>query len=52
MHRLNCAVQTYAWGNVGAASTVSQLAELNGDVQTDPATPYAEYWFGTHPNGP
>ena len=52
MFRLHCAVQTYAWGNVGDASTVSQLAELNGDVQTNPDTPYAEYWFGTHHAGP
>ena len=52
MHRLSCAVQTYAWGKVGSASAVAQLGELNGDVTINEETTYAEYWFGTHQAGP
>ena len=49
---LSCAVQSYAWGKVGNESTVAKLAASNGDLAVDPGTPYAEYWFGTHVNGP
>ena len=31
MERLSCSVQNYAWGKLGKSSTVSQLAEANGD---------------------
>ena len=40
MYRLQCPVQTYAWGKVGMTSTVAQLK--GGEVSD--TTPYAEYW--------
>jgi mannose-6-phosphate isomerase len=52
MERLSASVQNYAWGKLGKSSTVSQLAELNGDISTNPEARYAEYWFGTHHAGP
>ena len=39
---LNCAVQKYAWGKVGASSTVAQLSEGNPGFELDPEAPYAE----------
>ena len=55
LQQLACKVQNYAWGKKGEASAVAQLARANGDLPAAPidaATPFAEYWFGTHPNGP
>jgi len=52
MERLSCSVQNYAWGKLGKSSTVSQLAEANGDETTNSEARYAEYWFGTHHAGP
>merc|ERR1719313_2764390 len=46
--RLRCAVQQYAWGQVGSASAV---ARLSGEG-IDETKPYAELWMGTHPSGP
>lgn len=44
MHRLNGHVQHFAWGSV---------AEIPGILRRDPdGSPWAEYWLGTHPNGP
>lgn len=51
MHSLRCAVQNYAWGKRGSSSKVAQLKTLSGGKVEEDA-PYAEYWFGTHPNGP
>lgn len=39
--------QSYAWGKVGVDSLVGQLLP-----NIDPTKPYAELWFGCHPNGP
>ncbi|KAL5005524.1 hypothetical protein ScPMuIL_018980 [Solemya velum] len=50
---LKCAMQTYAWGKVGASSEVAQLtagADNSFEIKDD--VPYAELWMGTHPNGP
>jgi phosphomannomutase len=40
-------VQNYAWGKSGDVSLVSRYAGIN-----DAGKPFAELWFGTHPNGP
>lgn len=48
---LTCAIQNYAWGKKGENSLVAQLAQ-NNNVTIKTATPYAELWMGTHPNGP
>jgi len=40
-------VQNYAWGKPGDVSLVSRYAGIN-----DASKPFAELWFGTHPNGP
>lgn len=39
---LNCAVQKYAWGKIGASSAVAQLSEGNPGFELDPEAPYAE----------
>ena len=43
-------VQNYAWGKLGSDSTVAQLAGEQSIV-IDENLKYAEYWYGTHPNG-
>ncbi|XP_024398750.1 mannose-6-phosphate isomerase 2 [Physcomitrium patens] len=49
--RLECAVQHYDWGRIGAASEVGRLHALAvGSPAED--TPYAELWMGTHKSGP
>ena len=46
-------VQTYHWGKHGLTSKVAHLASKNSpDFVVDPDGHYAEYWMGTHPNGP
>jgi len=51
MLRLQCAVQHYDWGRIGAGSEVGQLHALaSGDPVDD--VPYAELWMGTHTSGP
>lgn len=48
---IKCAIQKYAWGKIGAESTVAQLSSANGEtIEVD--QPYAELWMGTHVNGP
>ena len=49
---LKCAVQKYAWGNLGSSSTVARLAKGCSDIVVDEKTAYAELWMGTHPSGP
>ncbi|KAH7720109.1 mannose-6-phosphate isomerase [Aphelenchoides avenae] len=46
MFKLACVAQNYAWGKVGAQSTVANL------LGATESKPYAELWMGTHPNGP
>lgn len=46
-------IQTYDWGKRGNDSLVAKLYKnVNRDFQIENATPYAELWMGTHPNGP
>eukprot|EP00898_Chlorokybus_atmophyticus_P001803 jgi/Chlat1/2623/Chrsp178S02473 len=52
MLSLLCAAQRYEWGRKGQAGQVAQLHAANSGVDIDAATPYAELWAGTHPNGP
>ena len=53
IERIYCGVQNYAWGKVGATSTVAQLASKAAeDFTIDEASPYAELWMGTHPKAP
>ena len=50
---LSCAVQQYAWGVMGEASSVAQMAQAGlPDFTVQQDKPYAELWMGTHPNGP
>ena len=44
-------LRAQAWGKLGIASKVAQLAQ-SGGAAIDAATPYAEFWFGTHSSGP
>lgn len=51
------AVQKYHWGKPGKTSTVASLysdsLKSAGEATSiDDASPYAELWVGTHPNGP
>uniref|UniRef100_A0A069DYV5 mannose-6-phosphate isomerase n=1 Tax=Panstrongylus megistus TaxID=65343 RepID=A0A069DYV5_9HEMI len=50
---LRCSVMKYDWGELGRKSLVARLAEKNDPLfEIDESTPYAEFWMGTHPNGP
>ena len=49
---LNCPVQQYAWGKKGAQSKVGQLKQYDPQFSLEEDQPYAEYWMGTHCNGP
>ncbi|CAK1543953.1 unnamed protein product [Leptosia nina] len=50
---LQCKVQNYDWGKLGADSMVAKLvASANSSYDIDSSKPYAELWMGTHPNGP
>ena len=50
---LQCQVQKYHWGKNGKTSKVASLAAINDpDVTIDKNEHYAEFWMGTHPNGP
>ncbi|ULU01841.1 hypothetical protein L5515_004691 [Caenorhabditis briggsae] len=51
--KLKCTVNNYAWGAKGEASMAGNLALDGGHIanlETD--KPYAEFWVGTHANGP
>mmetsp|Transcript_1199 Transcript_1199/g.1245 ORF Transcript_1199/g.1245 Transcript_1199/m.1245 type:complete len:205 (-) Transcript_1199:59-673(-) len=50
---LTCVVQNYAWGKCGAQSLAGRLKKQSDSAfDLDDNTPFAEYWIGTHPNGP
>ena len=51
MYYLECSCQTYAWGKPSSTSLVSQILKKN-NLPVDESKPYAEYWMGTHLNGP
>src|SRR5690606_33234253 len=46
--------QTYDWGKVGNESLVGQLyqKQTNEKIKNFDTTHFAEFWMGTHPNGP
>ncbi|KAL0832004.1 hypothetical protein ABMA28_001503 [Loxostege sticticalis] len=49
---LQCTVQNYDWGKLGADSMVAKLlSSADSNVSIDATKPYAELWMGTHPNG-
>jgi len=48
---LKCPAQNYAWGKPGSESTVASLL-LADNEKIDVSKPYAEFWIGTHVNGP
>ncbi|CAI2348104.1 unnamed protein product [Caenorhabditis sp. 36 PRJEB53466] len=51
--KLKCAVNNYAWGSKGDASMAGSLALDGGHISDlDKEKPYAEFWVGTHSNGP
>ena len=51
MYRLFGKPQNYEWGKVGENSLVYQIIKKN-NKEVDDSKPYAEYWMGTHKNGP
>ncbi|GAA0184242.1 isomerase [Lithospermum erythrorhizon] len=50
--RLKCSVKNYDWGKRGDESGVARLYGLNRGVEIEEDKPYAEFWMGTHKNGP
>ena len=49
--KLKCSCQNYDWGQYANNSLVATALRKNGEV-VDEKKKYAEYWMGTHPNGP
>lgn len=53
MLKLDCAIQTYAWGKRGTNSCVAKFKQSqNKEFKIDENKSYAELWMGTHSNGP
>lgn len=48
---MKCKSMNYAWGRQGASSLVTKILTQNS-LPFDNNKPYAEYWMGTHINGP
>ena len=51
IYKLKCACQNYDWGKYANDSLVATALRKNGE-KVDDKKRYAEYWMGTHPNGP
>ena len=51
IYKLKCACQNYDWGQYANSSLVAIALRKNGQP-IDDKLKYAEYWMGTHPNGP
>ena len=51
IYKLKCAAQNYDWGKPANYSLVAEALRRNG-LPIDQTKNYAEYWMGTHPNGP
>ena len=49
--KLVCTAQNYDWGKPANSSLVAEALAENG-LPVDEKKTYAEYWMGTHPNGP
>ncbi|KAF5555390.1 mannose-6-phosphate isomerase [Fusarium mexicanum] len=52
--RLQCGVNSYAWGKKGNDSAAARFAAAtpSDDLKIESDTPYAELWMGTHPSNP
>ncbi|KEZ45217.1 Mannose-6-phosphate isomerase [Scedosporium apiospermum] len=52
--RLQCGVNSYAWGKKGHDSTAAKFAAATpaGDFSIQSDKPYSELWMGTHPSNP
>ena len=51
MLKMKCKSMNYAWGQQGSSSLVAKILTHNS-LPFDNTKPYAEYWMGTHINGP
>jgi len=51
IYKLICSAQNYDWGQPANCSLVSTVLRKNSRP-VDESKAYAEYWMGTHPNGP
>ena len=51
IYKLVCTAQNYVWGKPAKDSLVAEALIKNGQP-VDQTKNYAEYWMGTHPNGP
>lgn len=51
MYKMKCEAMNYAWGRKGENSFLSSILKANS-IPVDQSKCYAEYWMGTHPNGP
>ena len=51
IYKLVCTAQNYDWGKPAKDSLVAEALIKNGQ-SVDQTKNYAEYWMGTHPNGP
>ena len=51
IYKLKCACQNYDWGQYSNCSLVA-IALKKNEQEVDENKKYAEYWMGTHPNGP
>lgn len=54
LFRLQCGVNSYAWGKKGSESAAARFAAAtpSDDVKIESDKPYAELWMGTHPSNP
>ena len=51
IYKLICTAQNYEWGQPANCSLVAEALRKNGQP-VDQSKNYAEFWIGTHPNGP
>lgn len=52
MYELKCLAQNYDWGNKGSSSLVAKIITSAGNESLNENKNYAEYWMGSHVNGP
>ena len=50
--RLKGTPQNYDWGKPGSNCLVASFSHSGSMIKVETEKPYAELWFGTHPNGP
>ncbi|PHH62311.1 hypothetical protein CDD81_7231 [Ophiocordyceps australis] len=52
--RLQCGVNSYAWGKKGTDSAAARFAAAtpSSHLEIEANKPYAELWMGTHPSNP